>query len=324
MKSFALTFSKAVIGLSISLVGHTSFAEENWPSKMIKIIVPLAPGGSLDAAARILGEELSKEFKQPVIVENKTGASGMIGANTVAKAPADGYTVFMTISSIVQNDILHKDAPYRLTDLTPVAETMYNPIAFSIAINHPAKTLGEFVASAKQSPGKYAFGSFGGGTTGHILGEQLARETGIVWNHIPYRGETPAVNDLLGGHIIAAFGTVGTHKQLHDTNKLRLIAVSGNKSKIAPDVPTFAEAGFPNLNTGGWTGVFVPAKTPKPIVDKLSQFFVKTVQRPEIASRLLKTGLEPTGRPHEEFSKIVARDRDVWAKLINDNQIKVD
>lgn len=324
MKIFSTFALGAAVGLCAAMIPLAARAQETWPAKPIRIIVPLAPGGSLDVAARILGEELSKEFKQPVIVENKTGASGMIGANTVAKAPPDGYTLFITISSIVQNDVLHKNAPYRLSDLTPVAELMYNPIAFSIAANHPAKTLAEFVSAAKEASGQYAYGSFGNGTSGHILGEQLMRETGLKWSHVPYKGEMPAVNDLIGGHVTAAFGTVGTHKKMQDAKKTRLLAVSGNKSKLAPEVPTFADAGFPSMNTGGWTGMFVPAKTPKPIVDKLSGFLVKTVQRPEIASRLLQTGLEPTGRPHEEFSKIVARDREVWAKLINDNQIRPD
>lgn len=313
-----------------ALLAATSFclpassqAQEAWPAKPIKIIVPLAPGGSLDVAARVLGEEMTREFKQPVIVENRTGASGMIGANVVAKAAPDGYTMFITISSIVQNDVLHKDAPYRLGDLVPVAEVMYNPVAFSISNALPARNTAELVTLLKANSGKYAFGSFGTGTSGHIIGEQFARDAGFKWNHLAYKGEMPAINDLLGGHIAAAFGTVGTHKQLHDAGKLRLVAISGKaRSKIAPDIPTFAEAGYPGISMGGWTGFFLPAATPKPIVDKLSAFLVKTVQKPDVYARLLKTGLEPTGRAQDEFARIVTQDRELWARLINENQIR--
>lgn len=300
-------------------------AQPAFPSRPIKLIVPTNPGGSIDTIARVLSEELTKELKQPVIVENKTGAGGMIAATAVSQSAPDGHTLLVTHTGVLQADLLRKNSSYRLGDLAPVAEVSNTPVAFGVGANVPVTDLKSFIALAKAEPGKLSYGSYGKGTSAHIWAEQFSQHAGIKLVHVPYGGEIPAMQDVLAGHITSGWGAVGTYKQQADTHKIRILAVANPvRSVLLPDVPTFIEAGFPEMNASGWCGVFAPAGTPKAVVAQLSQLIVKTVQRRDVAARILATGQEPTGADEAAFGQRVVRDRKTWAKAIADFNITLD
>lgn len=316
---------KLVLAAAMASAGTLSMAQPAFPHQPIKLIVPTNPGGSIDAIARILSEELSKELKQPVIVENRTGAGGMIAATAVARAAPDGHTLLLTHTGVMQADLLRKNPSYRLSDLAPVAEVSNTPVAFGVGSNVPAKDLKSFIAMAKAEPGKLSYGSYGKGTSAHIWAEQFSQHADIKLVHVPYSGEIPAMQDVLAGHITSGWGSVGTYKQQADANKIRILAVANPvRSVLLPDVPSFIEAGFPEMNASGWSGIFAPTGTPKSVVVRLSQLIVKAVQRRDIAARILATGQEPTGADESAFGERVARDRKTWAKAITDFNITVD
>lgn len=317
--------SNYLLAAAMALITTVASAQSALSARPIRLIVPTNPGGSIDTTARILSEELSKELKQAVIVENRTGAGGMIAATTVSKSAPDGLTLLITHTGVLQGDLLHKNATYRLSNLTPVAEVANTPVAFGVGINIPATDLKSFIALAKSQPGKLSYGSYGKGTSAHIWAEQFSQHAGIKLIHVPYSGEMPAVQDVIAGHLTGGWGAIGTYKQLADANKIKILAVANPvRAVLLPNVPTFIEAGFPEMNASGWCGIFAPAGTPKATVTRLSQLIVKTVQRQDIAARILATGQEPTGASDEAFAQRVARDREVWAKAISAFNITLD
>lgn len=320
--SFCTNFALAAL---VASMGTLAVAQPAFPARPIKLIVPTNPGGSIDTIARILSEELAKELKQPVIVENRTGAGGMIAATAVAQSSPDGHTLLVTHTGVLQADLLRKSTSYRLSDLAPVAEVSNTPVAFGVGSNVPVADLKSFIALAKAQPGKLSYGSYGKGTSAHIWAEQFSQHAGISLVHVPYSGEIPAMQDVLAGHITSGWGAVGTYKQQVDANKIRILAVANPvRSVLLPNVPTFIEAGFPEMNASGWCGVFAAAGTPKTIISQLSQLIVRIAQRPDIATRILTTGQEPTGANEEAFGQRVIRDRKTWAKAITDFNITVD
>lgn len=322
---FFSTCRSFLLAAAVASAGTLAAAQTAFPSRPIKLIVPTNPGGSIDTVARILGEELSKELKQPVIVENKTGASGMIAASAVSHSAHDGYTLLVTHTGVLQADLLRKNSSYRLSDLAPVAEVSNTPVAFGVNSSVPATDLKSFIALAKAQPGKLSYGSYGKGTSAHIWAEQFSQQADIQLVHVPYAGEVPALQDVLSGNLTSGWGAVGTYKQYADANKIRILAIANPvRSVLMPNVPTFIEAGFPEMNASGWCGVFAPAGTPKAIVAQLSQLIVKIVQRPEISARILPTGQEPTGTDDDAFGKRVNRDRQGWAKAISAFNITLD
>lgn len=327
MKRRVILLSCKVLALAavMATAGTLATAQTAFPNRPIKLIVPTNPGGSIDTIARLLSEELTRELKQPVIVENKTGAGGMIAATSVSQSAPDGHTMLITHTGVLQADLLRKNSSYRLSDLAPVAEVSNTPVAFGVGANVPATDLKSFVALAKAEPGKLSYGSYGKGTSAHIWAEQFSQHAGIKLVHVPYGGEMPAMQDVLAGHITSGWGAVGTYKQQADTHKIRILAVANPvRSVLLPDVPTFIEAGFPEMNASGFCGIFAPAGTPKAVVAQLSQLIVKAVQRQDIAARILATGQEPTGADEVAFGQRVARDRKTWAKTITDFNITLD
>ncbi|MFC4275596.1 Bug family tripartite tricarboxylate transporter substrate binding protein [Achromobacter aloeverae] len=309
----------------ISSQATAGAAPPEFPEKPIRLIVPTNPGGSIDTIARILGAELSNQLKQSVIVENRTGASGMIAASTVAQAPRDGYTLLITHTGVLQADLLHKNSSYRLSDLAPVAEVSNTPVAFGVGMQVPVTDLQSFVQLAKEEPEKLSYGSYGKGTSAHIWAEQFSQHAGIKLIHVPYGGEIPALQDMLAGRITSAWGAVGTYKQYADAHKIRIIAVANPvRSVLLPDVPTFIEAGYPEMNASGWCGIFAPVGTPKTVIEKVSQAVLAAVHRKDVADRILVTGQEPTGTDQDTFGKRVAHDRQTWQKAISDLHITLD
>ncbi|OZI59568.1 Bug family tripartite tricarboxylate transporter substrate binding protein [Bordetella genomosp. 11] len=313
------------ISACVGVQANVAAAPSGFPEKPIRIIVPTNAGGSIDTIARILSAELSNQLKQPVIVENRTGASGMIAASTVAQAPADGYTLLMTHTGVLQADLLHKNASYRLSDLAPVAEVANTPVAFGVGIQVPVTDLQSFVALAKKEPEQLSYGSYGKGSSAHIWAAQFSQHAGIQLIHVPYGGEIPALQDMLAGRTTSAWGAVGTYKQYADAHKIRILAVANPvRAILLPDVPTFIEAGYPEMNASGWCGIFAPAATPKAVIDTISKAVLTAVHRKDVADRMIVTGQEPTGTDQETFGKRVARDRETWAKAISDLHITLD
>jgi tripartite-type tricarboxylate transporter receptor subunit TctC len=286
--------------------------DARYPDRLIKIIVPLPAGGTMDALSRVVGEKLSASMGQPVIVENKPGASGGIGASAVAQAKPDGYTLLFAIASTIQSISLQKAPPFKLSELEPITQLAELPTGFAVRRDLGANTLADFIALAKAKPKTLSFGSFGSGSTGHIVGEGLAAAAKVEMVHVPYKGEAPAITDLLGGHISSAFASIGSLGQQSGT--VKLLAITGShRLKQFPDVPTFQELGFPLYGLTGWAGVFAPAGTPKVIVDKLATEIGRIVRSPDVQARILDSGFEPMGDTPQPFATFVSDQVEKWA-----------
>jgi tripartite-type tricarboxylate transporter receptor subunit TctC len=283
-----------------------------YPNRLIRIVVPLPAGGNMDALSRVIAEKLSASVGQPVIIENKTGASGGIGASTVAQSKPDGYTLLFAIASTIQAVGLQKNPPFKLSELAPITQLAELPTGFAVRADLRVEALADFVKLAKQKPGDLSFGSFGIGSTGHIIGEGLANAAGIKMLHVPYKGEAPAITDLLGGHISSAFGSVGGLGQYPD--RVKILAITGpHRLKAFPDVPTFQQLGYPLHGLTGWAGVFAPAATPLPIIDKLASEIDRIVRLPDVQAKILDFGFEPLGETTEPFAAFVNAQAVRWA-----------
>ncbi len=296
-----------------------------YPHAPIRIVISTPPGGGNDVVARLIGQKLTAAWGQPVIVDSKPGASGLIAGATVAKAPADGYTLLVTHAALATALALKSNPGVRLSDLEPVMRIVDTPIAFTISASIGAKTLAEFVAAAKARPRALSFGSYGVGTSAHLLGEMLNRRAGIDLLHVPYKGEAPAVSDLLGGQVSAVFGSAGVVGPHVKSGKVTIVAFANPKRVGSfPNVPTFAEAGYADLNVPGWIGLFVPAGTPKPIVDKLAAELKNIMQLPDIQQRFVEMGYEPSGVATQHFTDQLNAEIGKWASLGREANISLD
>jgi tripartite-type tricarboxylate transporter receptor subunit TctC len=288
-----------------------------YPNKPVKMVVAFPPGGATDLTGRLLAGKLSEIWGQSVVVENKAGASGMIGSEQVMRSPADGYTVLVTITTHIQNPAIFAKMPYDpLKDFEPISQICLSYLALAVKPDFPSKDLKEFIALVKASPGKYPLGSFGTGTTSHILGERFARVAGLDMTHVPYKGSAPMTVDLLGGQIAAAWVDVSTGTALFAANKLRPLAVSGPaRAPMLPNVPNLGEMGYAGFEPLGWVGVFVPAGTPKAVIDKLSSDIMRVVKMPDVQAKLNEQTLVPVGDSPESFAKTLRRDLALWAQI---------
>jgi tripartite-type tricarboxylate transporter receptor subunit TctC len=303
----------------------SAFSQEKFPSRVVRIVIPTASGGNVDLLARAIGEKLSERWKQPVIVEAKPGANTTLATLEVARGKADGYTLLFTISGLVQNLVLQPNPPYKLSDLAPVTMVALFPIALAANSAFPAKTLGELVEQAKAKPNTISYGSYGTGSGGHIIGEGLNRAAGIDLQHIPYKGEAASLPDLLSGRIALAYGSTGFYARQLSTNSIRLLAVAAPKRlKNFPDVPTFAEAGFADINLSGWGGLFLPAGTPADIVREVTQQVRQIVAMPDIQARIYDMGFEPVGNSDIEFAQALTAEIEKWRAIVKDSNIKLE
>lgn len=304
-----------------ALVGATAHAQ-TFPSKPIKMIVPYAAGGGVDAIARQLAKKTGEALGQSVTVDNRPGAGAIIGLDAVVKAPGDGYTILFTAgSSINLNPHVYKKLPYDPgKDLQPVVQAGTTPLILLVSAANPAKTLAEFIAAAKAKPNSASFGSYGNGTTGHLLGTAFGKAAGIDLMHVPFKGAAPAMTDLIGGNITSAIADLGSARGLLDGGKLRALAQTGAKRNPAlPKVPTFTEAGQPSLEyMTGWLGVFVPAKTPKDIADKLGSTMSKALQSSDLKASMAELGYTATGLAGADFDALVRADTARWGKVVKD------
>ena len=308
----------------IANVSAVSAQSQPYPNKPIKIISPFATGGIADTFSRVVGQGLSESLGQPVVVENKTGGGGNIGADFVAKAPADGYTLVMgNIGSHAVNPYLMKNMPYDpLKDFEPVAYVLDAEGLLVVNPTIPVKNVTELIAYVKARPGQVSYGSGGMGTTSHLAGELFKSLAKVDMTHIPYKGNAPAITDLIGGQTQVMFATMPTVLPYVKTDKLKALAVIGSsRASSLPDVPTVAET-LPGFDVSNWIGIFAPAGTPKPIISKLNAEIIKIMQQPAVQKRLETEGAKFKPMTPEAFGAFQKNEALKWSKTIKDAGIK--
>jgi tripartite-type tricarboxylate transporter receptor subunit TctC len=298
----------------------------DYPTKSIRMIVPYPPGGGTDVIARIVQERFQALMGQPFIIDNRGGAAGSIGTDIVAKAPADGYTVLFTLSSHTINPNIYPKLPFDTEkDFAPVAMVASLPQILVSNTDFPPNNVAELIALAKAKPGSLSFASVGNGSPGHLAGEMFKLRTGTQLTHIPYRGGGPAVTDVMGGQVPLLWVSIPAAASFVKSGKLKAFAVSTKKRSAAfPNVPTMQEAGIPDFEVDSWYAMFVPAKTPRAIIDKLNKVINTVVHEPAVQEKLLAQGAEGVGGTPEQLGKVVTKELAGWAKLTKEANIKVD
>ena len=313
------------MALGLALTGGNAMAQA-WPSKSISLIVPFPAGGTTDVLARALGERLSQSLGQPVVVESKPGAGATIGADYVAKAKPDGYTLLMGAVHHTIASSVYRKLPYDFAkDLAPITTVALVPNVLVVNASTPAKNLNELVAMLKPAPGKFSYGSNGNGTAQHLIGTQFQNSTGTDLIHVPYKGSGPLSTDLLGGQILMSFDTITPVLPHIKAGKLRPLAVTtARRSAALPDVPTLEEAGLKGFNIGTWFGVLAPAATPKDIVNRLNTEMVKIIQSPEFKARMADIGAEPIGDSSAQMAQQIASETEKFNKLVKEAKVSVE
>ena len=319
----ALLLAATVLPLGLALPAQA----EEWPSKPIRWVVPFPPGGAMDAIARALGEKASKTLGQPVVIENKPGAGGNIGADFVAKSAPDGHTLMITSVGMATNKFLYAKLNYDpVKDFAPVSLLAVVPNVLVTNATQPnVKTVADVVANARAQPGRLTYASAGNGTSIHLAGEVFTSLAKVDMQHIPYKGSGPAVTDLLGGQVNYMFDSITSAKPHILSGKLRAIGLTtAKRSSALPNVPTLAEAGLPGYEVSPWFAVFVPAGTPKPIIARLNAALLGAMNQPDIKAKFATIGAEPVGSTPEEMGAHLSREIDRWGKLISEKNIKAD
>ena len=305
-------------GVCLAMVGSPVGAQA-WPSQPIKFIVSQSAGGSIDIAARLIGQKLSEALGKQVVVDNRAGANGMIAGEAAARAQADGYTFLMTSpSTLTINQHVYKKVPYdALKDFVPVTQT--TSIVFLLAVNaaSPYRSVADLVAAAKAKPEAVRYASAGIGNQSHLAAELFAGATGVQMLHVAYKGEAPAIIDLLGGQVDMIFGTAPALLGHVKGGKLRALAVGQSRRAAAmPDVPSIAEAGYPAVSVTGWTGLVAPAATSPAIVRRMHDEIVKVLAMPDVRETLAKAGAEPVGSTPEQFGEFIRSETQKWAAAV--------
>jgi tripartite-type tricarboxylate transporter receptor subunit TctC len=321
MKQFA---ARAL--LALGLLFPAPLAAQDYPSKPIRIIVPFAAGGPADMIARAIAPTMSATLKQTVVIENKAGAGGAVGVDTVAKSPPDGYTIGLSGPGALVSVPFMTSVPYNVErDIAPIARIATVSGVIAAGPKTGFKSLADLIAYAKERPGQVNFGSAGSGTTTHLAGELLNMEAGIKLVHVPYRGAAPAIQDLVAGHVSLLFDIVPLARTQIAAGKVRALAVaSPQRLEGLPDVPTMAEAGFPELEGGPWFGLLAPAGTPRAIIDLLNAETRKAFAAPDVRDRFLSQGMTlPLGTP-EEFAAFIAAESIRWGDIVRKTGIRMD
>jgi tripartite-type tricarboxylate transporter receptor subunit TctC len=297
----------------------------DYPNRPVRIIVPQAAGGGVDVVARSVAQKLGETWGQQVLVDNRPGANGIIGMEAVAKSKPDGYTLGAPFTSVLTiNPHVYKTLPYdAVRDYAPITQMVTNTIVLVVNPYLPAKTVKELVALAKSRPGDLVYGSFGVGNMTHLAGELLRLEAKLSMTHVPYKGETPAVTELLGGQVGMIFATAPGVAGHVKTGRLRLLATGGEKRAIAyPDTPTMIEAGFPNVRVTGWSSLVAPAGTPPEIVDKIQRDSARHLLGTELRERLTAAGAEPAATSPAEFTAFLKTESEKWSRVVEQAGIK--
>jgi tripartite-type tricarboxylate transporter receptor subunit TctC len=294
-----------------------------YPSKPVKLVVPIAPSGSTDRLARAIASAISEVWRNPVIVDNKPGASGMIAAEFVARSPADGYTALVAQVSLVQVPNLIDKVSYDVDrDFAGVSLIGTVPVVLVVRSDSPYRTLQEYLQGARTRSTPVSFGSFGLGSSFHIYGETLAKDAKVSLLHIPYKGEGPALTDLLGGQLDSTFSSVSSAKPLISAGRVRALAVVGRATSAMPDVPSLVDLGFPRLDVRGWFGIVLPAGTPPEIVQKFYEGVAAAIKRREVSAIFAETGGEIVGSTPAQTDAFLRQERAKWKDLIESTGVK--
>ena len=313
--------------LSLALAAPlAALADAAYPDKPIKFVVPYPPGGGTDVVARIVQQRLQAALGQPIVIDNKGGAGGSLGTDIVAKSAPDGYTVLFTLSSHTINPAIFPKLPFdTIKDFEPVGLVASLPQLLAANMAVPVRSVAEVVAQAKAAPDKFSFASVGNGSPGHLAGELMVLRTGAPMAHIPYRGGGPAVTDVIGGQVPLLWVSIPAAAAQVKAGKLRALAVSTTKRSPAfPDVPTMQEAGVADFEVDSWYAMLVPAKTPRPIIDRLNKALNTVLAEPAIRAQLLDQGADAVGGTPEALAKVIAAEVPKWIKLAKDANIKAD
>ena len=319
------TLARLALAFAV-LATAAAWAQEGYPSKPVRVIVPFAAGGVADLLPRIVGEKLAQKWGQPVVVENKVGAAGNIGMAEGARAAPDGYTLLLApTGNLTVNPTLFPNLPFDTQrDLAPVTLLAQSPNVLVVHPSVPAKSFKELVAYAKANPDKLNFASPGEGSGAHLAGELLNLEAGIKTTHVPYKGLAPAVNDLLGGNVQMMFAGISSVLQHVKGGKLVALAIASPKrNPQLPDVPTVAESGLPGFDVTSWYGIVVRSGTPQPIVRKIQRDMAEAIHGEDVKAKLAGLGLEPVGDTPEEFAAIIAAETKKWGEIVRKAGIKV-
>jgi tripartite-type tricarboxylate transporter receptor subunit TctC len=323
MKTIRLLAAAALVALA-PLAG---LAAEPFPGKQIRFVVPYPPGGPLDTVARLLGQKVSASIKHPVVIDNVPGAGGNIGAGVVARAAPDGYTVLMgAVATHAINPTLYATIPYNAEkDFIAVTQIASTPNVLVVNNDVEAKSVAEFIKLAKSKPGKLNFGSGSTGSAGHLAGELFKSMAGVDMAHIPYKGAAAAMQDLIGGRVDLMFDNLASSLSQVKGGRVRALAVTtAKRTSLAPELPTIAESGLAGFDISTWFGLFVPAGTPRPVVDRLHAEFTKALAAPDVREKMLNLGAEPVGSTPEQFAAYVKAEAAKYAKLVKASGAKVD
>lgn len=316
----------AAVGLLACGAPLAQTASETYPAKPIRFILPFPPGGGTDILGRIIAERLSTNLGQPVVLENRGGAGGNVGAEAAAKSAPDGYTIVLVAPSLAISPSLYTKMNYDpVKDLAPISLVGTVP---NVLITHPslpAQTLAEFIALAKARPGAMNFGSGGSGTSNHLAGELFNTVAGVKLVHIPYKGVNLAMNDVLGGQIhLVVIGIPAAAPHIRAGRLRALGVIAPQRSPALPEVPTVAEAGMPNFDVTTWYGVLAPAGTPRPVIARLNAELVRVMHAPDLKERLASTGTEPKTSTPDEFADYIKQEIGKWGKVVREAGLKAD
>ena len=316
--------SRVICFLYLSLLASGAWPQA-YPAKPVRIVVPFSPGGSTDVTARILAQKLSEAWRQQVIVDNRTGAGGNIGADVVAKAAPDGYTLLLATTGVMAiNHHLYRNMSYDAArDFAPVTQIGALPLILVVHPSLPVKSVKELIAIAKSQPGQLTFASSGVGSATHMTAELFRLMAGVDIVHIPYKGSGQSLIDVISGEVTIAFDQITSSAPQVQAGKLRALAVtSAKRFASVPNLPTVAEAGVPGYESVSWNGIAAPAATPRDIVNRIQAEIARTLQLPDIKERFAKDGIEPVGSTPEQFSAHIRAERVKWEKVVKAAGIK--
>ena len=319
-------FVAATAGVALGLP-FPAWAQTNYPARPIRLVVPFPPGGGTDILARVVGQQLAGSLGQSFVIENRPGAGGNIGVETVAKSSPDGYTLVIgQTSNLAINPTLYPKLPYKpLEDLAPIALIASAPLVMVVMTSSPFKSLDDVVATAKANPDDITFGSPGNGTVSHLSGELLQRAANIKLLHVPYRGASPAMADLMGGRLQLYMSSVPSSLAQIKGGRLRALAVTSTK-RLAdlPDVPTVAESGFKDFESSTWFGMLARAGTPQPIISRLNSEIDRALQTAEVREKIASEGAQVLGGTPAQFSDLLKREIEKWGEVVKQSGAKVD
>lgn len=314
------------IPLALALLAPVQALAQAWPAKPVKLVVPYPPGGPTDIVARVVAERLQAQTGQPFIVDNRPGAGGNLGADAVAKAPADGYTLLVATTAHAINKTLFKNLTYDVQrDFVPVSLLTQGPLVLVVHPDFPAKSVAELIALAKAKPKSVSFASSGNGQSTHLSAELFASMAGAPMTHVPYKGSAPALNDLIAGQVPVMFDTMLSAMPFVKAGKLRALAITGaQRSPAAPELPTIAESGLPGYQAYAWNGLLAPAGTPAAVLARVSEELKAALAQPAVQERFAAQGFAATWTPPAEAASFLKNEVDKWGRTVQQSGAKVE